>query len=74
MGIAFALSCLDQGRSLEEARHRLGSADFSLQDALSKVYEGFAGLKSAIEKPDDQIRQKAGELCGKIRADVPWYR
>jgi hypothetical protein len=72
VGRAFALSSLDHGRSLEDTLKKLGPCDQATFDAIVDVYKNLAGLVSQTDTPSNDVRQKARELCGRIRADIPW--
>lgn len=70
---AYALTCLERGRNLSDALERLSSPDSDVQDSIREVYESVAGLTDVSQKPSGEVRHKAGEICGRIRADVPLF-
>lgn len=72
VGHAFALSCIDHGRSLNEAYRRLGPTDQPTHDAIGEVYKNFAGLIDLDSNPDNNARQRAREICGRVKSDIPW--
>jgi hypothetical protein len=73
IAVAYALTCLERGRSLAGALERLGSPNSAVQDSIREVYESVAGLTDAAQKPTGEIKHKAAELCGRIRADIPVF-
>jgi hypothetical protein len=70
---AYALSSIERGRSLQEAKDHLGSDDPLVQDALITVYEKFAGLTNPSDSPSAEVRRKATEVSGRLKTDIPWF-
>jgi hypothetical protein len=69
---AYALSSIERGRSLSEAKNHLGSDDSIVQDALATVYEKFGGLASPGDTPSSEVRRKAAQISGRLKTDIPW--
>jgi len=70
---AYALSSIERGRSLEDAKRHLGSDDGVVQDALATVYERFGGLTFAGDAPSPEVRRRAAQLTGRLKTDIPWF-
>ncbi len=70
---AYALSSIERGRSLQEAKDHLGSDDDVVQDALMTVYEKFGGLANVSEAPSAEVRRKAAQISGRLKTDIPWF-
>lgn len=73
IGKAYALTCLERGRSLEDAQQRLGSPDTEVLDAIREVYEIMNGIGDTSQKPSNEVRHKADEICGRLRTDIPFF-
>ncbi len=70
---AYALSSIERGRSLTEAKNHLGSDDGTVQDALATVYEKFGGLANPADTPSPEVRRKAAQISGRLKTDIPWF-
>jgi|SRR5208337_179109 len=73
IGRSYALSCLERGRTLAEAQHRLDSLDAPMQDALVSIYAEFGNLTDPAQEPTSEVRRRASELCGKLKTDIPTF-
>src|SRR5208337_4516261 len=73
IGRSYALSCLERGRTLAEAQHRLDSLDAPMQDALVSIYAEFGNLTDPAQEPTSEVRRRAAELCGKLKTDIPAF-
>jgi hypothetical protein len=67
---AYALSSIERGWSLGDARDRLESEEQSVNDTLAEVYQIIAGSNDNSSKPSTDVRKKARELLGRIRVDA----
>ncbi len=73
VGRVYALTMIEQNRSLGEALERLEATlpdDTIIVDATREIYKGFAGLDNDTAKPSSQARNRAREVLGRIKADV----
>lgn len=66
---AYALSSIERGWTLSDARTRLASDEQDVNDTLAEVYQHFAGLTDELSKPGNDVRKKAREVLGRIRAE-----
>lgn len=71
---SYALSCLERGSTLENARQRLGIENLPMQAVLDNVYETFAGVTGPDQRPVEAVRRKAAEICGRLKTDIQWSR